>query len=93
MRVIRFKKCEDIEAAKLIAPKYATDGSGFLISFLLNKTLLVCRIRLASSEQVLSRKCLKVGFCYCSAAADTDSSMTFVLQIAWASLIVITVAK
>lgn len=28
MRVIRFKKCEDVEAAKLIAPKYATDGSG-----------------------------------------------------------------
>ena len=28
MRVIRFKKCKDIEAAKLIAPKYATDGSG-----------------------------------------------------------------
>ena len=28
MRLIRFKKCEDVEAAKLIAPKYATDGSG-----------------------------------------------------------------
>ncbi len=28
MRVIRFKKCKDVEASKMIAPKYATDGSG-----------------------------------------------------------------
>ena len=28
MRLIRFKKCEDVDAKSLIAPKYATDGSG-----------------------------------------------------------------
>ena len=28
MRVIRFKKCDDISADDLKAPKYATDGSG-----------------------------------------------------------------
>lgn len=28
MRVIRFKKCEDVSADALTAPKYATDGSG-----------------------------------------------------------------
>lgn len=28
MRVIRFKKCDDVSADALTAPKYATDGSG-----------------------------------------------------------------